>query len=240
MAVTITTTNAAGQVVKPDFSWSYSRIKNYDTCPFRYQQIDVLKNFKESDDSGQLKEGFAVHAALADRIDKLRRLPPTMPYEHWVNYVMQGVDRTTMTFGAERKLAITENFEPCDYFDKIKKVWLRTVADVLRVDGTNAHIVDWKTGKVKPDPDQLLLIGSCVMAHFPQVTHVCAELIWLGFNTKTTVQFGVEDIMDFWKTNMFPKVKALQQAHETSYFPPTKSGLCKKYCVVKTCDHCGQ
>jgi hypothetical protein len=238
MALTAVTTDAAGRVIRPPFSWSYSRIKNFDTCPFRYNQIDVLKAVKEQQ-SPELKEGFAVHDAMANRINHAKPLPPSMPYEHWIDYAMYNVDRTRMTFGAERKLAITDQFQPCEYFDKIKPVWLRVVADVLLIHDDRAHIIDWKTGKVKPDLEQLLLIATCVMVHFPQVMRIRAELVWLSANTKTSMDCTADDVADFWP-GMMKKVEELRVAHETNVFPVKRSGLCRAHCVVTSCEHCGQ
>ena len=76
------TTDAAGNTVRQDFAWSYSHIKNFETCPYRYQQIDLLKNYKE-EQSQELKDGFYVHDCMAKRINAKVPLPPHVPYEHW-------------------------------------------------------------------------------------------------------------------------------------------------------------
>jgi hypothetical protein len=239
MALHAVTTDSSGKVIRPPFSWSYSRLKNFETCPHRYNQIDVTKQVKEPD-STELRDGFAVHDALAKRINHAKPLPPNMPFEHWIEYVMYGVDRTKCaTFGAERKLAITERFTPCDYFDKINAPWLRTVADVLKVEDDYAHIVDWKTGKVKPDLEQLIEIATCVMVHYPQVMRIKGELVWLAANTKTTMDCTVDQIAEFWP-GIMPRIEKLRRAHETNEFPATRNGLCRMWCPVVSCEHCGQ
>ena len=230
-----TTTDADGNAVRQDFAWSYSHIKNFETCPFRYQQIDLLKNYKE-EKSQELKDGDYIHNCMAERINKGTPLPLNAPYESWARYALEGEGKTR----AEFQLAMTKHFKPCEYFDKIKKVWLRTKIDTLRVWDKNCHIIDWKTGKVKPDTEQLLLAGTCVMVHYPQVYNITAELVWLGFNTKTKLECTVDDIIDFWGDKMFDKVKKLQDARNEEYFPKKPSGLCKRWCVVTECEHCGQ
>lgn len=222
-------------ILERPFSWSFSRIRNYETCPRRYHEVDVLKNFKE-EQSPQLRDGFLVHDALAKRIDKGVTLPSNMPFEKWAVYATN----CDGDISVERKLAITRKFQPCDYFDRILPVWLRTVADVLRIDGEWAHIIDWKTGNIKVEEDQLKLIASCVMAHYPQVTAITAELVWLAHDTKTTREYTEDDIVKFWEHEMFGKVRKLQRAHQENNFPPNRSGLCKRYCMVVTCEHCGQ
>jgi hypothetical protein len=218
-----------------DFSWSYSRVKNFETCPRRYNEIDVLKRFKE-EKTRELQDGFLVHDAMSRRIEKGVPLPPNMPFEKWAAYAMEGGGKIS----TEAKLAITKHFQPCEYFDKVKPVWLRTVADVLRIDGDFCHVIDWKTGKVKPDLEQLILIGTCVMAHHPQVFRIKAELVWLAYDTPTIENFTTDDIVKYWGDTMFDKVEKLRLAHNNNDFPPTRSGLCKRHCVVTTCEHCGQ
>jgi PD-(D/E)XK nuclease superfamily len=236
--ITTTTTDADGNAVRQDFAWSFSAIRNFETCAHRYQQVDLLKNFSEPP-SRELREGLEVHTAMAKRLTHATPLPVTMPYEHWIQYALK--DRTpTMDIQAEQKLAITADFQPCTYFDKTKPVYLRTVADVLKVDGESAHILDWKTGKVKPELDQLLLAGLCVLVHYPQVMNITGELIWLGFNTKTTMECGVDDLLEFWNDKMQPRVEKFQRARSNNIYPKKPSGLCRRWCMVTTCEHCGQ
>ena len=230
------TTDADGNIVRDPFSWSFSKLRNFETCPRQYNEIEVLKNFQK-EESTELREGFAVHKALANRLKNGVPLPPTMPYETWANYVL---DKDT-PYVVEEKLAITEKFKSCSYFDKQKPVWLRTVADVLLVGNTRAHIIDWKTGKIKPEMDQLMLIATCTMVHYPKVFDITAELVWLGFNTKTTMECTVKDIAEFWNDGpIFERVDKLQAAHETGIFPPKKSGLCRNHCAVTSCEFNGQ
>jgi len=233
--ITTKTTDAAGNLIRDPFAWSFSKLRNFETCARQYHEIEVLKNFQK-EETEELRDGFAVHAAMAKAITNDTPLPRTMPYEHWIEYVK----RTEGQINAEQKLAITREFRPCTYFDKVKPVWLRTVADVLILGDDAAHIIDWKTGKVKPEMDQLVLIATCVMVHYPQVFNISAELVWLGFNTKTTMECTVDDIVEFWNGPMFDRVEKLQTAHETGIFPPKPSGLCRRYCAVTTCEHCGR
>lgn len=217
------------------FSWSFSRIKNYETCPRRYHEIDVLKNFKEAK-SKELQDGFLVHDAMAKRIADGITLPSNMPFEKWALYAMQGPG----TVGVEEEIAITSEFKPCAYFDKILPVWLRAKIDVLKISGRDAHIIDWKTGQVKPDMTQLMLAALCVMVHYPKVFNIKAELVWLGYNTSTLKEFTVDELVEWWVNQMAKRVKGLKEAHEHNSFPPHQSGLCKRWCVVASCEHCGQ
>ncbi len=41
-----------GIAAKPkEWSWSYSKLKNYEVCPKRHYEVDVLKNYDDSVDA---------------------------------------------------------------------------------------------------------------------------------------------------------------------------------------------
>ena len=48
------------------FAWSYSRLKNFESCPKRHYHVDVVKDVRE-EESEQLKWGNALHDAFAKR-----------------------------------------------------------------------------------------------------------------------------------------------------------------------------
>jgi len=161
------------KVEKP-FSWSYSRIKNFETCPKRYYEVDVAKNVQE-EDSDQLAFGNKLHSAFAAYLSKGTPLPPDLiTYQEDVDRVA-GMNGTMLV---EQKLAITKDFGPCDYF--ARNAWFRAQGDVLRIAGRVAYCGDWKTGKVKEDSVQLALVAACVFAHHPAVLAVKTEFIWMA------------------------------------------------------------
>ena len=45
------------------FSWSYSKLKNYETCPRRYQAIDVDKTIEQGR-TAELDRGDDLHEAM--------------------------------------------------------------------------------------------------------------------------------------------------------------------------------
>ena len=127
------------------FAWSYSRLKNFESCASRYHHLDILKDVKEQG-SEHLDWGSLVHEAAARYLGKGIEMPPGMPrLQAWC----ERVKKTRETLGGkllvEQKLAITETLKPCAYFDS--DVWYRAVIDVLVVAAPVALLVDWKTGK---------------------------------------------------------------------------------------------
>lgn len=214
------------------FAWSYSKIKNYETCPKRYWHYDVSKDVKEPEGEA-LQYGNAVHAALAAAL-----LGDPLP-NHFKN-LQSWVDRITTREGkilTEQKLAITNEFEPCDWF--AKTAWYRGIADVIKITGRVALAIDWKTGKIVEDGSQLALMAQCIFSHHPEVERIRTEFVWLKEEATTRADFARTDMADVWK-GILPRVTLLQNAHETMTFPPKPGGLCRKWCSVSSCPHQGQ
>lgn len=214
------------------FAWSYSKIKNFETCPKRYWHYDVSKDVKEPEGEA-LQYGNAVHAALAAAL-----LGEPLP-NHFKN-LQSWVDRITTREGkilTEQKLAITNEFEPCDWF--AKTAWYRGIADVIKITGRVALAIDWKTGKIVEDGSQLALMAQCIFSHHPEVERIRTEFVWLKEDATTRADFARVDMADVWK-GILPRVSLLQNAHETMTFPPKPGGLCRKWCSVHSCPHQGQ
>lgn len=219
------------KVEKP-FSWSYSRVKNFEVCPKKYFEVDVAKNWPE-EDNDQLLFGNKLHKAMADRLAKKTPLPADL-----ITYEEDAVRVENMSgkLLVEQKLAITKDFGPCDYF--ARNAWFRAQGDVLRLGERVAYCGDWKTGKVKEDSVQLALVAACVFAHHPAMQVVMTEFIWLNEGSATPKVFKRSEMPTFW-ANFLGRVRDLEQAHKTTTFPAKPGGLCKRYCPVRTCPHYG-
>lgn len=214
------------------FSWSYSKLKNFESCPQRHHQVDILRAFKD-EEGENLAWGNAVHDALAKAIGKGVPLPAGMQaYQHWVDKMLAGES----TPDVELKLAITEDFQPCAFFDD--KAWFRGIIDVLKPAGAVALIGDWKAGKILEDSVQLALFAQLAFSHYPDLQKVRTEFIWLKHDATTREDFDRRDMQELWAA-LGPRVAALKQAHETGQYPVNPSGLCRRYCPVSSCAHHG-
>src|SRR5688572_13410239 len=113
------------------FSWSYSRLKNYEACPKRHFHVDIAKDFKEAE-SEQLKQGNIVHKMFEDRLgNKKTPFPEAYApiYEPWAERVESGPG----TILVEQQLAISADFAPCAWF--APTAWYRAKIDVLKIHG---------------------------------------------------------------------------------------------------------
>lgn len=217
------------------FAWSFSRLKNFETCPLRHQQIDLLKTFSEDESNDALQYGGAVHKSAAERLGP-DRVP--LPKEHqralgkWCDALESGPGELQ----TELRTALTEDLRPCGYFDA--DVWYRGVIDVLKLNPPVAFAGDWKTGKIVEDSVQLAVTAAWVFAQYPEIEMVRSEYIWLKFNTTTKVHLTRNHMPELWAT-LAPRIQAMKHAAETATYPPKPSGLCKNWCPVETCKYHG-
>ena len=217
------------------FAWSWSKLKNYETCPKRHYEMDIAKNYQD-EDSEFLVWGNEVHKAAELALTKGTELPIGMPsLQSWVDKIKDVPYDKLMV---EQKLAITKNFTSCGYFDK--PCWFRTKADVLGISGPVALAIDWKTGKLVEDNQQLALMAAACFANFPKLQKIRTEFVWLkeGPDVSTREDFSRSDMVGMWK-NIWPRIEQLEHAYNTNTYPAKPGGLCRRYCAVKSCPHNG-
>jgi hypothetical protein len=218
------------------FSFSYSKLKGFEVCPRRYNEVDVKKAWPEPR-SEQLAWGDEVHLAMAKALKTGTELPLQFAmYQPWV-------DKTVRTKGSllvedQCKWAITREFKPTAWFGQ--NVWCRSMADAVKLDGIAALIVDWKTGKSQNvDEVQLILCSLVAFLQFPKIQRIRADFVWLQEDTQTTMVIDRHEAADQW-AEIIPRVERLEQATLENNFPPTPNNFCRSYCPVKSCEYNGK
>jgi RecB family exonuclease len=223
------------------FSWSFSRLKNFEVCPRRYYEVDITKRWAE-EESAQLKYGNEVHEAIAAHISNGTPLLP----EH--RDLARVIDPVLALRGSgvkvlvEQQLAINRKFEPVGYFDKGENgAWFRVKVDLCAIDPERRKGValDWKTGKKKEDMPQLALTALVVFAHFPVVDSLACQFVWLQDNDTTTSHYKREDAQHIWAA-LLPRYQRLEDAHNRQDYPPAPGRFCAKWCPVRDCEHHGR
>jgi hypothetical protein len=219
-----------------EWAWSFSKLKNYETCPKRHYEIDLQKAFAEKQEAGgPLDYGKRVHEALAAALkNKAPIADADLSYlQPWADRVLAGPGRILV----EQKYAITRQFQPTAYF--APNVWYRGVGDVVQIAEPVAFVLDWKTGKIKVDSVQLMLMAQCIFAHFPAVQKVRSEFVWLQEDCTTPEYYTRQDVADAW-FGLLERVGAMENAAKTMTYPPKPSGLCRNHCVVTSCPFHGK
>lgn len=221
-------------VGKP-FSWSYSKLKNYDTCPRRHYEVDIKKNYKEDEeDNDTLKWGNAVHENMALRLNDHEPLP--FAFKHF-EPLAERLEAVPGTLLVEQKLAITADFSPCSWF--APGAWFRSIADALVLNPPVALAIDYKTGKILEDYQQLALLAGCIFAHYEDIHAVRTEAWWVREDAITRQDFYRSKLQEIWR-GIWPRYEQLKLAHDTNHYPPRPGGLCKRYCPVTSCEFHGR
>lgn len=215
-------------------AWSYSSLTAFETCPWRWKLTKRTKEVKEPQTAATLA-GNEVHKALELHIEGKQWLPEKYrAYVPLVERIKQGPGQVS----AERKFALTADFKETTYF--AKDVWLRGVFDVEVKQPKAITVLDWKTGKRKPDADQLKLFAASAFKLYPYVERVDTGYVWLKDKKLDKETFTRDQSPDLWR-EFVVRVQRVQHAVDTDKFPKQPSGLCREYCPVgkRLCEHCG-
>lgn len=216
-----------------EWSWSYSKLKNFEVCPKRMYEVDVAKNFQDTGGEA-LTWGNEVHDKLAKALKENLPLPPEMkPYEYWVDRVKRGSGKLFV----EQKYAITRQFQKTTYF--ANDVWYRGIGDVVRIDDKFALVLDWKTGKILEDSVQLMLMAQCLFSHYPEITHVRSSFVWLKDDCETPELLTRQEVADQW-VGLLDRVNGMEQAAKQMNYPPKPGRLCRNFCPVTSCPFHGK
>lgn len=216
------------------FSWSYSKLKNFNMCPHRHQQVDLLKAFK--DGGAALDFGMAVHKAFHMRLRDKTPFPPAMTqYEYWARWV----EEIPGTMHVEQQYAIGTQFQPVSWFGEA--AWYRGIGDVVVLNGDVAMVIDWKTGKMDNAVDsvQLALMAQCIFSTYPEVKVVGSKFVFLKENADAEETFTRKDMVKFWPA-MLKRIAPLEAAYQSGDYPPKPGHLCARWCPVTSCKYNGK
>lgn len=214
------------------FSWSYTALTDFESCPYAYAQKKVYKTVIQQETEAtiwgtrchevaeKILKGQPVDDPEVVRlIERYTNLLKNLPGEHVV----------------EAKYAVTKGWKTCDWWSG----WGRGVIDFAAVHGDRAWLFDWKTGKVKDDPLQLKIFCLFLALHFPEVKHFQAKFIWLKEGQVTGLDLERSELLGVIK-EVQDRVSRMATAWECENFPQRKNGLCGRWCDVLDCPHNGR
>ncbi len=220
---------------------SFSRLSTFEQCQAQFDYLYVSKRVKNSMSEAS-EYGDRVHKVLEAygnaltagkaATDAAVALEDTDEAKSTLKQWGTVVDKITSRDGDkffEHQMAVNKQLQPVDWF--AKDVWIRSIADVLVVDGDTAYCLDYKTGKVKDNPTQLQLFAAMVMWHFPEVNTVKTSFIWLKFNEVTNAKYERRFLGALWGA-LEPRFTKVQEVIELGVFNTKPSGLCP-WCPAK-------
>jgi hypothetical protein len=218
-----------------NLKWSYSSLGLFQQCPRKYYHLRVLKDIKEPETTAILY-GKEVHLALEEYIRDGKPVPVQFKEFTEIADMLKAMPGDKL---CEYKMGLTKDIQACGFFDE--NVWFRGVADLLIINGDTARVIDYKTGKSSEfaDKKQLELMSLAVFKHFPKVRTVKAGLIFLVANDFVKADFEKKDAPITW-LKWIQETDRLEEAHEVNVWNPKPNFTCRKYCLVKDCEHNGK
>lgn len=213
---------------------SFSKMMDYETCPRQYEAKHVLKTVKFQQNEAA-KWGDYVHKCLENYIRYGTPLPSNAKmYQAYADAIYAKWPDAQQVI-AERQIALNPYLMETGYFDG--DVWIRAKLDVTVLRSGEAIVLDWKTGKIKDDPKQLMFYALLVMCLYPDVQRVRAGFVWLKDGVMSPPATFHRNQFDQMLGVWVGKYTKIKDAHESGVFPPRPSGLCNGWCDVTSCEH---
>lgn len=207
-------------------AWSYSALTAFETCPRRYKLTRITREVVEPQTESTL-HGNAVHRAMERAIKGTEPMPAK--YDAYRPLALRCAQATGEKL-VEFKFAVTSSLKPTTYFGT--DVWCRGVIDFAAVRDERAVMIDWKTGKPKPDTDQLKLFAAALFAHRPRLQTATTGFVWLAYDRVDTDTYTRGEATAIWQ-EFLPRVQRMRAAELEDNYPPVPSGLCKQHCPVR-------
>jgi hypothetical protein len=214
--------------------WSFSRIKAFEQCPKQFYHEKILKEFPVVETEA-MRYGTDFHLAAEEYIRDNTELPKKFSF---AKDMLDSLVSKTGEKLCEQKFGITESLEPCDFFSE--HVWFRGIADLVILNESSAWVIDYKTGKSAKyaDKGQLELMALALFAHYPNITHVRAGLVFVVCNVLIKDEYADFDKPKLWE-KWLSKYKTMEIAAANDVWNPKPSGLCRRHCPVTVCVHNG-
>tara|TARA_R100001460_G_scaffold53159_5_gene92176 strand:+ start:9 stop:671 length:663 start_codon:yes stop_codon:yes gene_type:complete len=215
--------------------WSFSRLKSFEQCPKQFYHVKVAKEYEEPETEAMLY-GSEFHKACEDYVRDRVSIPKKFAY------IINTLDALIAKQGeklCEYRMGVTKDLEPCSFF--AENVWWRGIADLVILNGEEATVIDYKTGKSTryADKGQLELMALATFKHFPVVKKVKAGLLFVVCNELIRDSYTADQQPDLWK-KWINKYGVLEAAFKNNVWNPNPSGLCRRHCVVLECPHNGR
>ena len=210
---------------------SHSAIKQYENCPKQYHMQRITKEVKASFGEASMY-GNRIHDQLDARFKGTPLPPESVKYEALV----QSFESLPGKLLSEQEMTLNKELEPTGWWDK--DAWLRSKIDVLILNGPDAIVADWKTGKHRPDWSQLEMFACQTFKHYPEVQRVKSSFVWLKDMKMDHMSYTRMDAPTLWN-KLMTRINRIEASHTEVRWPAKPSGLCP-WCPAKhICEYFG-
>lgn len=210
-----------------NLSHSYSSLKLYENCPYRYYHQRIAKTVV--DKGGEASQhGERVHKHLEDRLRDKVDLPQELKHVEPLVNSFENLSAGGDIF-AELEMTLNKDLTPTSWWGE--DAWMRSKLDVYIVKNNKSVVADWKTGKRRPDFFQLELFALQVFAHYQEVQSVTSSFVWIKDMAMDKQTFTRNDTPRLWD-KVLGKVQRIEQSVTYENWPAKPSGLCM-YCPCR-------
>jgi RecB family exonuclease len=191
--------------IKQMDAWSYSRYNDYEQCPAKAKYKHIEK--RREPDNPAMEHGTIIHkladqyvrgdlakfpkelAIFKDRFALLRKLKTVLTEQEWAFNKAQAV---TSWFGSDAYLRIKVD---AHYLELVKDP--RTPKKSKMLQSTTVRIIDYKTGREKPDhAQQRSLYALGAFRVYPDAAQVRAEHWYIDSGVITGEDFLAKQLDD--------------------------------------------
>lgn len=175
--------------------YSYSKLSTYNSCPKKFNYQYILKVGDVILDSPALAKGRCVHSIL----ENYPEIPEDIKSNEYFQIAKDVCDKflesdlkhyviNDKPKFVEQKIALNENFEPCEYKDK--NVLFKGIVDQVLIDN-DLFLNDFKTGKYVDERwqsyEQLLFYSIYFFIKHPNIQRIFISYLY--------VEHGLENKM---------------------------------------------
>jgi hypothetical protein len=221
------------EVVNPRFTWSPSKLMDFETCPAMYGAKHFYKTVPYEE---------TVHTIWGTRVHKQAELAmldqdceDLEAYEMVRDYV-----RLLKTVPGQRlveyQMSLDENWKPVEWEGAVGRMILDL--GIISEDGKTLKGFDWKTGKMKNDMVQMQIYAYVLAIMFPEIQTFDMKYIWLKEKKTTGFKLERKDLVPV-AQDIRARIKRMKQAWDAENFPMRKGYLCRKWCGNKGCPYNG-
>jgi PD-(D/E)XK nuclease superfamily len=209
--------------------WSNTSLSMFKKCPWHYHQNYNLKACPK-ETSEALTWGTQVHEALERRGRDKTPLPPNMTqFEKYA----AALEQVTGEHSHELSLGMKKGFSGCAYSDP--DAWGRGKLDLVVRRDYEAVVVDFKTGKYRPNAMQPAVSAALVFANYPVVQKITTMWTYIQAGNISKDVFTRSSLVQ--QSGPFLTVSNdLDWARQHDRWVKRPSGLCG-FCPVTTCEH---
>jgi RecB family exonuclease len=224
-------------------------VEVFKKCPREYKAKYINKDLPYFQ-SPEAARGDEIHKALEAYL--VRRGEYELP--EYARGAKATLDYLLANYevSAEAKFRVNEQLDPCEWTDK--EAWFGGIADVVLKPKNNPDhilVLDWKTGKPQTEADERKYgnkheVQSEILAIAAgkkyNATTVTTLFIFLDHAVAKTYTYTFKDNQTTLLAHapLFNTIRRMEKAVVDNKFPPTKNGLCEKYCGLTKCQYNGR